>query len=1234
MATLALSLAGQVVGGAVGGPIGATIGRALGALAGSAIDSSLFGGSAAKPAVAGADIRLQGSSEGAPIPKLYGWSRLSGNIIWATELERIDPAATGAKGTSQPADTPEPTIVANFAIGLCEGEVHRLGRVWADGQALELEGLTWRFYRGSETQTADSLIEAKQGANAPAYRGLCYIVFERLPLTAFGNRIPNITVELCRVVGELEPLIEAITVIPGATEFGYDPVARLRLVSPGTTVSENAHQDPDVSDWTLSIDELTALCPNLKQVSLVVAWFGDDLRCGTCTIAPKVEAASRTVQDTDWSVAGLGRSDVGVVSTHDGGPAYGGTPSDNAVLAAIADLKARGIGVTLYPILLLDIPEGNALGQPAYPWRGRISVNDGSAGTAAATTELATWASRYREFILHYALLGASAGGVDGFIIGSELRGLTTACDDTGAFPFVSALVSLAADVRAALPDATLTYAADWSEYSGVQTGSEKLFHLDPLWASANIDAVGIDNYMPMADWRDGGGPDAADWDGPYELGYLDANIAGGEDFDWYYASDADRTAGTRTPITDGTYGEPWVWRCKDLVNWWSNAHHDRPGGVRSATATAWVPKGKPIWFTELGCAAVDKGANQPNVFVDPKSAESGVPYFSTGAPDALAQRQVLRAALKHWAAAANNPASDVYDGRRVLRTTLWTWDARPYPAFPALTDVWSDGGNRATEHWLTGRLGSAASDELMRAVAADFGVGLDTVAAMRPFVHGYVIDQPMTGRAALAPLLDATGLDVHDTATGLSIGRSDGRDPLVVDDPVADALPMLSRRRPDPGEAIGQVALSYVDRARDYQAGSVTAISAGSGPLDAVNAGLVLDVFGARDTAERLLAADLARPDGVEFVAPPSALALEVGDAVEVDGEAFEVTGISDGVARKISARSIAPDIAVTTIVGRQAPGGGTATPRAVPVVDYAELPPTPDDATRARLAMGAFADPWPGTIAVTDDLTGSRLAALPANAGIGVLTAPLGSGGIFTWDEVNAVELTLYAGHLSSRDDDEVLAGANRVAVQNDAGGWEIVGFAEATLVGTNAYELTRLLRGQAGSDFAVGATSAGNAVLVLDAQATTLPVPGAWVGTTAKIRSFAGPADASGQLAEVAIGLDPLLPLAPAHLRAVRAVSGDVALSWVRRSRADTDSWAPDDAPLEVTPEAYVVTIFDGLTAIRTINCSAPSATYTAAQQAADFGSLPSSFGFGAAQVSPLYGPGHLSTATFTA
>ncbi len=247
MATLALSLAGQVVGGAVGGPIGATIGRALGALAGSAIDGMLFGETPQTQVAAGADIRLQGSTEGAPIARLYGWSRVTGNIIWATELEEVTTETSGGKGTSQPTES-ETTILASFAVGLCEGEVHRLGRIWADGQVLATEGLSLRFYRGSEAQLADSLIEAKQGADAPAYRGLCYLVVERLPLGPFGNRIPNISVELCRVVGELEPAIRAVTVIPGATEFGYDPTPRVRVVGPGATVNENAHQS--ASDGT------------------------------------------------------------------------------------------------------------------------------------------------------------------------------------------------------------------------------------------------------------------------------------------------------------------------------------------------------------------------------------------------------------------------------------------------------------------------------------------------------------------------------------------------------------------------------------------------------------------------------------------------------------------------------------------------------------------------------------------------------------------------------------------------------------------------------------------------------------------------------------------------------------------------------------------------------------------------------------------------------------------------
>ena len=48
---------------------------------------------------------------------------------------------------------------------------------------------------------------------------------------------------------------------------------------------------------------------------------------------------------------------------------------------------------------------------------------------------------------------------------------------------------------------------------------------------------------------------------------------------------DDNRSARVRTPITDGAYGEPWVFRQKDIASWWSQAHHPRTAGVRSGKA-------------------------------------------------------------------------------------------------------------------------------------------------------------------------------------------------------------------------------------------------------------------------------------------------------------------------------------------------------------------------------------------------------------------------------------------------------------------------------------------------------------------------------------------------------------------------------------------------------------------------------------------------------------------------
>ena len=52
----------------------------------------------------------------------------------------------------------------------------------------------------------------------------------------------------------------------------------------------------------------------------------------------------------------------------DGNLRYGGTPSDDAVLRLIAEIKNRGLKICFYPMLMMDIV--------GKPWRGRLTSND------------------------------------------------------------------------------------------------------------------------------------------------------------------------------------------------------------------------------------------------------------------------------------------------------------------------------------------------------------------------------------------------------------------------------------------------------------------------------------------------------------------------------------------------------------------------------------------------------------------------------------------------------------------------------------------------------------------------------------------------------------------------------------------------------------------------------------------------------------------------------------------
>ena len=473
MATIVLSAAGAALGGSIGGSVlglsTAVVGRFVGASLGRVIDQRLLGeGSQAVETGRIDRFRLTGSGEGDPVARLYGRMRIGGQVIWATHFAEHESTSGGSKGGGRRTSSYSYTV--SLAIALCEGEIGGICRVWADGSEVAPDKLNMRVYRGTADQLPDPKIEAVEGAGmVPAYRGTAYVVLEDLELAQFGNRVPQFTFEVLRPdfefdgTDETEPAhaIRGVAMIPGTGEYALATDPAVLDYGLGETRTINANSASGQSDLTTSLNQMEQELPNCEAVSLIVSWFGDDLRCGECKLRPKVEQSDRDAQGMPWTVSGLNRAGAGIVPMQDGRPVYGGTPCDASVLQAIAALKETGKAVMFYPFILMEQMAGNMLtdpwtsgeGQPVLPWRGRItaSLAPGIAGSpdqgAAMDAEVAAFFGTvtaadftvsggavtysgpdewsYCRFILHNAALCAAAGGVESFCIGSEMRGLT-----------------------------------------------------------------------------------------------------------------------------------------------------------------------------------------------------------------------------------------------------------------------------------------------------------------------------------------------------------------------------------------------------------------------------------------------------------------------------------------------------------------------------------------------------------------------------------------------------------------------------------------------------------------------------------------------------------------------------------------------------------------------------------------------------------------------------------------
>ncbi len=266
--------------------------------------------------------------------------------------------------------------------------------------------------------------------------------------------------------------------------------------------------------------------------------------------------------------------------------------------------------------------------------------------------------------------------------------------------------------------------------------------------------------------------------------------------------------------------------------------------------------------------------------------------------------------------------------------------------------------------------------------------------------------------------------------------------------------------------------------------------------------------------------------------------------------------------------------------------------------------------------VAAAGYGDTWPGALILRSTDGGvsySTVGSITTAATMGIVSLALDDfTGPMGYDAVNSVTVSLFGTQsLQSCTDAELLAGANAFALGNATIGYELLQFKTATLVTGKTWTLTQLLRGRRGTERLMGTHTTSETFVLL--QASTLrriaiDDPATGIENHYKAVTF-------GQLASLAPAVSftntsaGLKPYSPVNAAAT-GIGGDITITWDRRGRIH-NAWNDGvELPLGEAVESYSIDIYDGVTLKRTLTSSTPSVVYSSANQTTDFGAPVSS------------------------
>jgi hypothetical protein len=513
--------------------------------------------------------------------------------------------------------------------------------------------------------------------------------------------------------------------------------------------------------------------------------------------------------------------------------------------------------------------------------------------------------------------------------------------------------------------------------------------------------------------------------------------------------------------------------------------------------------------------------------------------------------------------------------------------------------------------------------------------------------IHGYSITRQMSGRQAIDPLRAAHFFDAVESGGKL-------RFPLRGSEPVATITeedlaahtegsqrpPVYALERGAGRELPKTVRVHYKDAGNAYERAQqlYQRIEIQS------EASTDIEYAGALGNTEAAQIADIIAHEAywsrneLQFSLPLSYIYLDPGDAVnlQISGvtRRVRVVEINYRLPGVLNVRALRDDASIyeSAAVGGDTPEAGQAVPLAGPTqLMLLELPARSrqNDSAGVELGARAFYAGWSyASVQLSRNASQYEpLAFLGQRAVNGVVSTAVAASNPDVWDRGTVITVDMRNGTLAGLPEDDVLQNGN-LAAYGKPGRWELLNFADAADQGGGEYEVSNLLRGRWGTEWAMDLHEDGDDFVLVDSRVVREQIDENDIGNTLYYRAVSnGNVPENADVLPAELEGVALKPYSPVHLRAVH--DGDLAIECIRRTRYGGEWRDGADVALNESSLQIEFDIADDSgTVVRTISATSESANYTSAQMAEDFDPGTHDITITAYQISDVVGRGYAS------